>query len=52
MRLSYSEWLYGQACAAGILDQIYEFRLLAKDLGADPRIRAIPTSRSVFRDIC
>jgi hypothetical protein len=38
MRSSYSKWLYGQACAAGILDQIYEFRLLVKDLSADPRI--------------
>jgi hypothetical protein len=34
--------LYGQACAAGILDQIYEFGLLVKDLGADPRIGATP----------
>jgi hypothetical protein len=36
--------LYGQACTAGILDQIYEFGLLVKDLSADPRIGAIPTA--------
>jgi hypothetical protein len=40
IRSSYSKWLYGQACATGILDQIYEFGLLVKDLTAYPRIRA------------